>query len=159
MKKTEKIIYAIFILLAIVSCSEKKKEVALSHYIGNEKILDIVFPDTISIDKNVSGKISYDMTIDTLKKSDITDRFMFLYVTTDRDGVDIHTIKKTNHKIFVDTVGNGIFDFKAKFSSTGDKVLNLVFEDVVMTNKLVEGKVPIYEEYTSISLPVFVKEE
>jgi len=53
----------------------------------------------------------------------------------------------------------GIFDFKANFNNIGSNILNLVFEDVVMTNKLIKGKVPIYEQYTSISLPVYVKEE
>lgn len=139
-----------------VSCDKRKKEIKISSYDGSAKILDIAFPDTVLVNNDIVGKIMYDMEIDTLKKSEISDRFIFLYVTTDKEGRDIRTIKKTSHKIFIDTIGNGVFHFRANFNNAGNNILNLVFEDVVMTNKLVKGKVPIYERYTSISLPVHV---
>ncbi len=156
--KQLKITIILSLLFLISACKiEKKGKIKVNLYDRNTKILDLEFPDTLLINHDMSGKIIYNMKIDTLKKADISNRFIFLYVTTDKQGIDIHTIKQTNHKIFIDTIGNGKFKFKGSFNNTGNNILNLVFEDVVMTNKLKKGKVFIYKVYTSISLPVFVK--
>jgi len=150
------IIYTLSVLVIFISCVKEKK---IESYNEDDKILDLLFPDTVLINKNIAGKIIYNMEIDTLKKSEIIDRFMFLYVTTDKEGIDIRSIKNTNHKIFVDTIRTGVYNFKASFNNVGNNMLNLVFEDVVMTNKFIKDSMTIYEEYTSISLPVYVKED
>jgi hypothetical protein len=117
------------------------------------------FQDTIILNHDVSGEIKYNYEFDGLKLSDIDKRYTFLYITTQKEALDLETIKNTSHNIFIDTIGNGIFYFNAKFTNLGNNLLNGAIEDIIYLKGITkEGKVEIIKKKINLSKEVFIKE-
>ena len=120
----------------------------------------IEFPDSIKKNQETYGEIKVNLNkIDTTMKLSVRDRFLFLYVTTEKVEPIIDSIKKVNHKLFADTIGDGTIRFKVAFNNLGDNVLTTVIEDVKMyEHDTIIDRTPINTQYTSISLNVFVED-
>ncbi len=160
--------YILFLLL-VISCNNKKVKENLSQKVSknfsekeNEESLITYFDfkDTLYLDENASGVIKYNLNLDSLSESDIEKRYTFLYISTDKEALNLEAIKNLKHDIFIDTVGNGTFYFEAEFTKVGNNLLNGVIEDLVFLKELTrEGKVKIISNKTSISKNVFVVDE
>ncbi len=155
----------LILLIFFISCNKKLEKESNTEVFKNslkangESSVDFFkFNDTVIINKNTLGEIRYNLKLDNLKPSDVDNRFVLLYVTTqDDEPLGLESIKKSKHKIFLDTIGNGTFYFEAKFTKTGNNLLNCVVEDVLFLKKLTkEGKVKMISNKTSISKAVFV---
>lgn len=123
-------------LIIILSCSNQNSfnKDGLKTVDGeNSKILNINFHDTIKANNNIHGELIYNLKLDTIKQSDIVERFLFLYVTSEslKVGGYVDEIKKTSHKIFTDTIGNGIIEFNVEFNEKGKNLLTCVLQDVL----------------------------
>ncbi len=154
-------------LIILTSCNTKpKKDVSdevlkdASQFKSESQITFFEFQDTVIINQDISGEIKYNLEFDGFKLSDIDKRYTFFYVTTQKEALGLESIKSTNHNIFIDTVGNGTFYFNAKFTNSGNNLLNGVIEDIIYLRGLTkEGKVKIINKKTNISKDVFVKKE
>lgn len=154
-----KILYLIIAIIFVISCNYKKQKVELKEEVDTNNILHFVFPDTVIVNISNNGEVIYDMALDSIKKNSVSNRFIFLYATSNKNAIDIESIKKAKHEIFIDTIGEGFFRFNITFDNIGNNTANLVFEDVIMIKSNGADKIPIYKTYTSISKPIFVKEK
>ncbi len=157
-------LYYFVVFLILTSCkTEPNKDVydevlkEASQFDSDSLITFFEFRDTVAINQNISGEIKYNLGLD-VKLTNIDKRYTFFYVTTEKEALDIESIKSTNHNIFIDTVGNGTFYFNTKFTNFGNNLLNGVFEDIIYLKGITkDGKVKIVKKYTNISKDVFVK--
>ncbi|MCF6347010.1 MAG: hypothetical protein L3J20_01760 [Flavobacteriaceae bacterium] len=159
--------YFLVFLIILISCNTKPKEDIsgevlkdTSQFKSESQITFFEFQDTVTINQDILGEIKYNLGLDDLKLSDIDKRYTFFYVTTQKEALDLESIKNTSHNIFIDTVGNGTFYFNAKFTNYGNNLLNGVIEDIIYLKGITnEGKVKIIKKKTNISKDVFVKEQ
>ncbi|MDY7395653.1 hypothetical protein UMM65_10400 [Aureibaculum sp. 2210JD6-5] len=155
-------IFTYFLLLAIVliSCaknSAQDREAKINK--PNAKIIDYRIPDTVFSNENIVGEVIYGYDLDGLKKSEIDKRYTFFYITTETDISDLDSIKASNHKIFLDTTGSGLFNYKINFEGQGNIVFNGVIEDIVFLKKInSHGKIEILEIKTYVSKDIYVKD-
>lgn len=98
------------------------------------KIINFSFPDSVRMNKMTKGKVIYSLQLDTIEESEIIERFLFLYVTSDtiHSGFSASDIKKKNHRIFTDTIGNGMLNFQVSFTNTNNYQLNCIVQDVIL---------------------------
>jgi hypothetical protein len=160
-------IFYLAFLVILISCNLNLKKEAHSEVnkgtsqIKSESLITFFkFKDTSIVNEDILGELKYNLELDSLKSSDIAKRYTFLYITTQREALDLEAIKNANHNIFIDTVGNGTFYFNAKFSDSGNNLLNGVIEDLIFLKEITdEGDTKIIRKKTNISKDIFVKEE
>ena len=147
-------IILIFALISLISCIEGGERKKQSDY----KIINIVFPDTVSMNKNINGELKYDLKLDTIKSSELVKRYIFLYTSAEKISGGVDDIKKVEHNIFIDTLGEGIFSFKANFKRLGANHLTLILQDVIFvkSDNPDEAMLEIKDE-TTVVKNVFVK--
>ncbi len=159
-------LYYILLLVILTSCNIKsKKDIYNVVYKDTSQFRDkslitfFKFQDTVILNQVVLGEIKYNYELDGLKLSDIDKRYTFLYITTQKEALDLEAIKNTSHTIFIDTIGNGTFYFNAKFTNFGNNLLNGVIEDIIYLKGITkEGKVKIIKKKINLSKDVFVKQ-
>ncbi|MET2986211.1 hypothetical protein [Aureibaculum conchae] len=157
--KPNRFTYFLLSAIVLITCAKNKaqdREVKINK--NNSKIIDYRIPDTVFSNENIIGEVIYDYDLDGLKKSEIDKRYSFFHITTETDISDLDSIKASNHKIFLDTTGSGLFNFKINPNKHGDIVFNGVIEDIVFLKKRnSEGKIKILKVYTYLSKDIFVK--
>ena len=156
--KTIKKITLFFILSIFISCGQQNNSSVNKDTLVKSKILNISLADTVFKNQVFFGEIRYDMNLDTLKPLDIRERYVLLYITNDEKALSLEDIKKTNHNIFIDTVGNGFFHFNAAFPTAGNQKLKGAIEDIVMLKEDSTENVRILTEITIVTMNVFIKE-
>lgn len=168
----KRILKLVFVAIIILSCTKQNKNLTsegeqsstgtldyVTQDIENSKITKFTFPDTIFINQKVTGKIKYNIELDTLDLSKIFKRYIFLYVSTETYETGVKAIEKVKHKIFIDSLGEGNFIFNASFKNKGNNIVNGVIQDVILYNvELENGKKLTSEEETIIMKKVYVKE-
>ena len=154
-------------LLTVISCKEitisrndivYSKDSIQKNTIKNESI-SIKYSDSIFIGTYGHGTIQYNRKIKNVKKYNILERYILLYISIDENAKTFKDIEKTKQNEFIDTIGNGVFHFKYKFNTIGKNNLKLVFDD--FTNYIEEGSnktdtISLIKYSTPISLPVYV---
>ncbi|MCF6348217.1 MAG: hypothetical protein L3J20_07950 [Flavobacteriaceae bacterium] len=146
-----KIVVQISILfLIIVSCKRKiektemiigKQKDTVDKFVDmkNTKIKDFILQDTIYREVYTYGKLKYDMSVDSIEESNIEERVIMLYVSIDKDAKSFEEIKKSRQNIFIDTIGDGTFNFKFMFTDAGENVLSLALDDQIYLKKYPSG--------------------
>lgn len=148
----------VILILIIASCNKKSELLEDNININEPKIIGFKFPDTVSKNQETLGELKYNLKIDTLESSDIIERYTLFYITTEKNAIGVEAIEKTEHNIFLDTIGNGTFKFKVKFANTGNQLLSGVVEDVVMFKGEKKDKILTITDETSVMWEVFVKD-
>ncbi len=153
------------LVISIMSSCKKEKKTTWNliekpkTQIEKSIILSFEFNDTVAINQEVSGKLKYNLQIDSLKQSDIDDRFLLLYLTAEGFDLNLKNIQKTNHRIFTDTIGNGTIDFSFSFKKIGNNFLNGIIEDKIILKKpTIDGTIMIRTNEVSLTKNIFVKE-
>jgi len=155
-------------LFLFVSCKENKqkertvnsKSIENTPHINLEdnKILNFKFPDTVYAKIKTRGVLTYDLQLDSSISSKLTNRFVFLYVTTDFVEGGSKEIAKRKHSIYKDTIGDGNYIFEVTFEDKGANVLSLAIEDnLILKSEIDSIAIDYGVEETSIHYPVFVK--
>lgn len=127
--------------------------------IDEPKILDFQFDDSLIFkNKFVTGKLVYDMSLDTLSLDDISNRYIVFLATTKKDSLETpESIAKGAQYKHGDSINSGIFKFRVKFSSVIDPVLTIAIVDFKFLREN-EGdeEQQLIKKSLIISLPVFV---
>lgn len=153
--KTFKFIF-IFSILILTSCKEAKKE-SIEIMESNEDILLFEFPDTVKLNQNNFGKIQYNLDIDSIDISEIDERYILFYLTNKKEEINLKSIEDIEHKIFIDTIGDGTFRFDIDFTKNGKNLLNGLIEDkIFLKTPTNDGKIRIITKETKISKDVYV---
>jgi hypothetical protein len=126
----------LFIMLIFSSCEKELKPNQTWIIEPGSKILALKFPDSVYKNDLQVGYIKYDLRLDSISHDDVIDRWLYLYITTESKTPGLSAIKKSKYSIFLDTIGQGNFQFKLKFPNSGNKFINGTIEDVL----LVQGK-------------------
>lgn len=156
--KTKNLMSIVLISLTIISCLSKKEKVKTINSLESKNIFSVKhFPDTVLVDKIYEGEIEYESELDTITLIEGEERFIFLYITTEK-GVfkDIKAIKNVKHEVFnIDE--KGIIAFKFMFKEKGVNYFKGIIEDMVLLNDYDEdGKARIITHLTEIKKEVFV---
>lgn len=157
--KNKNLVLILLAVFIIISCSDNKGDKKASKKnLGSKYIFSIKhFPDTVLVDKIYEGEIEYESELDTINLPNEDERFIFLYITTQKGSFkDIEAIKKVEHEVFkIDK--NGIIAFRFKFKNTGVNYFNGMIEDmVILNNHYKDGKARIITHLTEIKKEVFV---
>ena len=127
--------------------------------INEPKILDIQFDDLIIYkNKYTSGKIIYDIRLDSLESSEINNRYIMFYATTEKRSLPtLESIKKNASFGHMDTIINGIFNFKLKFSSDKNSLLRVAIVDkIFLEGDGTSKKMEVLQNTILLELPIFV---
>lgn len=171
MKK--KLNYSILVfstLLILLSCKNHEKSDILDKlslpkqisYIGYDrdsvlKIIDFIFPDTVNVNKQIGGELKYDLRLDTIEPSEIIERYIYLYTSTEIS-VNVMDIEKKKHKIFLDTIGDGTFNFNIKFDNLGNTSFTLILQDnILMKSRNSQEKMDVLTDEIIILRNVYIK--
>ena len=151
----------LFLILILFSCRETRKQVTTivkQKDKNNSEIVFFHFQDTLEINENAEGSLKYDLRFKDINDTLIDTRYTLLYLTAQQDiVVDLESIKKVEHEIFLDETGEGIFHFKAKFNNLGQNMLKGVIEDVTILKPLSgEEKIRIITKNIKIEKDVFI---
>ncbi|WP_299156931.1 hypothetical protein [uncultured Tenacibaculum sp.] len=144
-----------FSIFLIVSCSNeyKKEEVKKE----SNKIAFIEFPSVIRKGEIVKGKLKYNLNLDSIKRENIKERFIFLYITKDANVSNIEELKKHKHQVFVEGNKKGVIGFKIKFEKSGKGILNCFLVDKIYIKKE-KDKIDIKTKEINITKDVFVED-
>lgn len=146
-------------LLIIISCSTKnnKESNIFNNESNSNELLVFEFPDTVKLGVKIKGVINYNLEFNSENSSEIKERFVFLYVTTDKSLLTLRDVKNGKHKAFVSKKRNGKIDFDVKFSNEKMNVLNCFIKDqIFFKRKNTDAKVRIKTREVNISKDVYV---
>ena len=151
----------LFLILILFSCRETRKESTTMIKQKDKNTSEIVFfnfQDTLGLNERADGSLKYDLRFKDINDTLIDTRYTLLYLTAQQDiVVDLESIKKVEHEIFLDETGEGIFHFKAKFNNLGQNMLKGVIEDVTILKPLSgEEKIRIITKNIKIEKDVFI---
>lgn len=138
------------VFLQFTSCKENAEE--KTTYVNFGKT-NIVFPDTLIINKDYKGFILYESLFDTLNLKKGENRFINLYIKGDTKMIEY---SKAN-KIVYDTFGmyQDTIRFKIKFNKVGENYLNgYIGDDVYIESK---DSMRIINKIVPITKKIFVK--
>lgn len=157
------------ILLVVISCKKTDNSKVDKMHSDKDSIqkniletepINLKYSDSVFIGTYEYGVINYNKKIKDIKKSNILERYVLLYVSVDENAKTFEDIKKTKQNEFIDTIGNGVFYFKYKFNKIGKNNLKLVFDDFVNYLKddsiKRDDTITMIRHSTPISLPVYV---
>lgn len=155
------IINKLFILLTLlifISCSKVQNKFNSNYFKKSNDILLFEFPDTVYEKQVVYGKVKYNLQLDSLELSEIDERFVLFYITTHKGELNLKSVEKIEHSIFIDTIGNGTINFNVNFANSGNNLLNGIIEDkIFLKTPTKEGKIRIITKETNISKEVYTK--
>jgi hypothetical protein len=116
------------------------------------------FPDTILIDAVYEGKINYTSELDTIQLSEEDNRFIFLFISTEKGEFNtVESIKKVKHVAFTSNKENEIY-YTLKFDKDGLNYINCIIEDMVILNSFTnDGKSRVLTKLTLINKEILVK--
>ena len=139
MEQIFKMIKYFFISILFISCNSK--EVKNSTAISN-KILSHNFPDTVKLNKVISGSLQYDINDIGFESDSISSRFLQLLLTTSINKGTANYSQVDNNRLlsYLDTVPTGTFKFYAVFEKKGKQTLNIVIRDHMYLKS--NGKLP-----------------
>ena len=115
--------------------------------------IHITFPDTITVNKDYKGFVTYKSLFDSLKLKNGKDRFIDLYLIGSKNRIkysDVPKIKHDTFSVFEDTIR-----FKIRFINIGDNFLNGHILDEVYIEK--NKKIRIINKVSSFHKLVYVK--
>ena len=93
-----------------------------------------------------------------MELSEIDERFVLFYITTHKGELNLKSVEKIEHSIFIDTIGNGTINFNVNFANSGNNLLNGIIEDkIFLKTPTKEGKIRIITKETNISKEVYTK--
>jgi len=127
------ILVIILMVLIGTSCVQDNNKISKERNFPTKQLLGIHkinFPKNVNLNKDIKGEVIFDLELDSIYKSDLIERYTFLYVTTEKlVRLNAKSIQNVDHEAFVDTLLRGKFNFKVKFKKTGERSLFLVIED------------------------------
>lgn len=156
------------ILLVVISCKKTNNLKADKMYSDKDSIrkntletepINLKYSDSVFIGAYGYGMINYNKKIKDIKKSNILERYVLLYVSVDENAKTFEDIEETKQNEFIDTIGNGVFYFKYRFNKIGKNNLKLVFDDFVnyvKDDSIKRDTITMIRYSTPISLPVYV---
>lgn len=143
-------------LLIFISCSNGQNKFNSNNFKKSNDILLFEFPDTVYEKQVVYGKVKYNLQLDSLELSEIDERFVLLYITTHKGELNLKSVEKIEHSVFIDTIGNGTINFNVNFANSGNNLLNGIIEDkIFLKTPTKEGKIRIITKETNISKEVY----
>lgn len=139
------------IILLIISCKEnskptnenKKNEQSTKSFVflGDTipKVIDLEVQDTVYRGVYAYGSLRYDMSVDTIDVSNIDERIIMLYISIEKNLKTFEDIINSKQNIFIDTIGDGIFNFKFIFPKAGKNKLIIGLEDYILLKEYPPG--------------------
>lgn len=146
------------LFLSLISCGNKQNEISNNYLHKKEQpLIYFEFNDTVKVNQESLGKLRYNLELDSIQLSDIEERYLFFYLTTEKESLTIEEIKKHKHTMFIDTIGDGTIHFNHNFKKMGNIVLYGIIEDIIIfKTPEADGKIRIKTKETSISKDVYV---
>lgn len=135
-----KLISLILIIWILVSCKkEKKNEVSENISDQIEYVSQLPykfeFPDTVYINKNYSGKLTYNGQLDTLKLPYGEERFIIYYLTiTNKLLTKISDLKKVKSDTFGGIDKHTVPFYNIKFDKLGENYIDGLIDDSAYLN-------------------------
>ncbi len=146
-----KLIILILVYIQIVSCKKEADEKV--EYVKFGKT-NVVFPDTLILNKKYKGYVLYSSLFDTLNLKLVKDRYINLYIKGNDRKTEYSELKKIEHDTFV--IYEDTIRFIVNFDKLGKNYLNGFIEDeVYIENK--DSTVRIINKIIPFHKEVFVK--
>ena len=159
-------IIVILVLLSFISCKEDKdtdKSFSTSTDSKTEQteIETFYFPDTVTQNTMIKGKLRYNRNFGNVADSKIKERFIFFHVGTDQNekNTPLGEFDKFPYRLaFEDTIGNGLINFETVFTQPGTNYLHGVVKDMYKIEDTVnsDDSVKISQKETIVTKKVFV---
>ena len=118
------------------SCNNQKEKTRLNKDLEKDLSFKIQFSKlskSVFINQEIEGTLFFDRSLDSSLISRLSDRYTFLYVTTDTLAkLNAENIQQKNHNAYIDKSGSGTYSFKFKFSKPGAQSIYFVIEDILL---------------------------
>lgn len=153
---TNKYRYTIFVALFLISsCNNRKSEIKKVSSLTN---FEINLPDSIEVNKDVFGEITYSSVFDTVVLKENERRYIFLYLAkTKKPIANFEEFKKVNMDTFVRLENKVIPIYDINFNTKGAVFLDgYIIDQIFLDSETDSKKVNISTFETKINHPIIV---